>query len=238
MGAGQRTANEQAYPQALESAEARVVALRRAAVAHQSGAAAPVAKVSTEDTPVSAGTFGSLLRTLRLRRRQEAADIGRLTLDPAVTKHVPLPKSTVGFGVSGGGIRSATFALGAFQALAERQLVRKIDFISTVSGGGYFGAFLGRLFTRRWIRNVDDVEHVLQGIDPRAQPPEERGWGQRAFRWLRDNGRDLAPRGSGDLIVLGAILLRNWVAVQVVLVTTVLTLFVGLQLIRLALERA
>jgi len=238
MGAGQRTANEQAYPQALESAEARVVALRRAAVAHQSGAAAPVAKVSTEDTPVSAGTFGSLLRTLRLRRRQEAADIGRLTLDPAVTKHVPLPKATVGFGVSGGGIRSATFALGAFQALAERQLVRKIDFISTVSGGGYFGAFLGRLFTRRWIRNVDDVEHVLQGIDPRAQPPEERGWGQRAFRWLRDNGRYLAPRGSGDLIVLGAILLRNWVAVQVVLVTTVLTLFVGLQLIRLALERA
>src|SRR5262249_31888839 len=33
-----------------------------------------------------------------------------------------------------------------------------------------------------------------------------------------------------------AILLRNWVAIQVVLITTVLTLFVGLQLIRFALE--
>jgi hypothetical protein len=232
---GRRTADEQAYPQALETAEARLVAQRRDA-AHEGGAAAPVAMVSTEDAPVSARTFRSVLGTLKLRRREEAAGVGPLTLDAAVAPHVPLPKDTVGVGVSGGGIRSATFALGVFQALAERQLVRKIDFVSTVSGGGYFGAFLGRLFTRRWIRNVDDAEHVLRGIEPRAESPKEQGWGQRTFRWLRDNGRYLAPRGSGDLIVLGAILLRNWVAVQVVLMTTVLTLFVGLQLLRMALE--
>jgi hypothetical protein len=235
MGSGSRTANKQAYPQALESAEARLIALRRSAAAHHGGSAS-VDKVSTEDAPAPAETLRSLLSNLRLRRRLDAADVRRLTLDPAVTKHVPLPDDTVGVGVSGGGIRSATFALGVFQALAERKLVRKIDFISTVSGGGYFGAFLGRLFTRRWIRNVDDVEHVLQGIDPQAELPAEKGWGQRAFRWLRDNGRYLAPRGSGDLLVLGAILLRNWIAVQVVLVTTVLTLFVGLQLGRMALE--
>ena len=53
---------------------------------------------------------------------------------------------TVGIALSGGGIRSATFCLGLFQALARQRLVRKIDYLSTVSGGGYFGSFLGSAF--------------------------------------------------------------------------------------------
>ena len=53
-----------------------------------------------------------------------------------------------GVAVSGGGIRSATFALGVFQAWAETGQLPHIDYLSTVSGGGYFGAFLGRLFAR------------------------------------------------------------------------------------------
>jgi len=58
------------------------------------------------------------------------------------------PDSVVGVGVSGGGIRSATFALGFFQALARAKLLRHVDYLSTVSGGGYFGGFLGRLIGR------------------------------------------------------------------------------------------
>ncbi|HYD83622.1 MAG TPA: hypothetical protein VEA63_06205, partial [Opitutus sp.] len=54
----------------------------------------------------------------------------------------------VGFALSGGGIRSATFCLGFFQALARQRLVRRIDLLSTVSGGGYFGSFLGTAFSR------------------------------------------------------------------------------------------
>src|SRR6516162_5117315 len=46
MGSGSRTANKQAYPQALESAEARLIALRRSAAAHHGGSAS-VDKVST-----------------------------------------------------------------------------------------------------------------------------------------------------------------------------------------------
>jgi hypothetical protein len=60
-------------------------------------------------------------------------------------------KPRVGVALSGGGIRSATFSLGVFQALAGKGLLRRIDFLSTVSGGGYFGGFLGRLFTRPWV---------------------------------------------------------------------------------------
>ena len=74
-----------------------------------------------------------------------------------------LPTDAIGIGMSGGGVRRATFALGIFQAIASAQSLDKIDFISTVSGGGYFGSFLGRLFTRDWITSVDDVEHVLVG---------------------------------------------------------------------------
>lgn len=44
--------------------------------------------------------------------------------------------------ISGGGIRSATFALGVLVALARRNLLFQFDYMSTVSGGGYLGSFL------------------------------------------------------------------------------------------------
>ena len=46
-----------------------------------------------------------------------------------------------GLAFSGGGIRSATFNLGILQALAERKMLRDFDYLSTVSGGGYIGAW-------------------------------------------------------------------------------------------------
>ncbi|WP_460552571.1 hypothetical protein [Comamonas piscis] len=48
----------------------------------------------------------------------------------------------VGLALSGGGIRSATFCLGVVQVLTERGLLKDIDFLSTVSGGGYTGSFI------------------------------------------------------------------------------------------------
>jgi Patatin-like phospholipase len=56
------------------------------------------------------------------------------------------PQHTVGLALSGGGIRSATFSLGVLQSLARRRLLPRIDYLSTVSGGGYTGCFLGSLF--------------------------------------------------------------------------------------------
>ncbi len=48
----------------------------------------------------------------------------------------------VGLAFSGGGIRSATFNLGILQGLADLDLLRKFDYLSTVSGGGYIGSWL------------------------------------------------------------------------------------------------
>lgn len=48
----------------------------------------------------------------------------------------------VGLALSGGGIRSATFNLGLLQAMHEKGVMPFIDYLSTVSGGGFIGASL------------------------------------------------------------------------------------------------
>lgn len=53
--------------------------------------------------------------------------------------------SLVGLALSGGGIRSACFNLGLLQALYRFGVLRYVDFLSTVSGGGYVGAHLTSL---------------------------------------------------------------------------------------------
>ena len=50
--------------------------------------------------------------------------------------------NVAGLALSGGGIRSATYALGVVTGLARRGLIPHIDYLSTVSGGGYLGSFL------------------------------------------------------------------------------------------------
>ena len=47
-----------------------------------------------------------------------------------------------GIALSGGGIRSATINLGFLQTLNEFNLLQRADYISTVSGGGYTGAYI------------------------------------------------------------------------------------------------
>jgi patatin-like phospholipase len=57
----------------------------------------------------------------------------------------------VGLALSGGGIRSATFSLGVLQALSKSGWLEKIDYLSTVSGGGYIGSSLTWLLSNRWV---------------------------------------------------------------------------------------
>ena len=46
----------------------------------------------------------------------------------------PARDQLVGLALSGGGIRSATFALGVLEALKKANLLRRIHYLSTVSG--------------------------------------------------------------------------------------------------------
>jgi hypothetical protein len=47
-----------------------------------------------------------------------------------------------GLALSGGGIRSAAFSIGAMKALYDKDLMKEIDVISSVSGGGYASYWL------------------------------------------------------------------------------------------------
>src|SRR3954453_12714326 len=51
--------------------------------------------------------------------------------------HTPVDRRYFGVALSGGGIRSATLSLGVLQGLARRGLLPYMDYLSTVSCGGY-----------------------------------------------------------------------------------------------------
>src|SRR5690242_14943896 len=51
-------------------------------------------------------------------------------------------RGLVGLALSGGGIRSATTNLGVLQALSRMGILPLVDYVSSVSGGGYIAACL------------------------------------------------------------------------------------------------
>jgi hypothetical protein len=73
---------------------------------------------------------------------------------------------TIGLAFSGGGIRSATFNLGVLQKLQELDLLRQVDYLSTVSGGGYIGAWLvGNVRrTRYWLSRMTDWDASIDHL--------------------------------------------------------------------------
>ncbi|WP_295531494.1 patatin-like phospholipase family protein [uncultured Pseudacidovorax sp.] len=111
----------------------------------------------------------------------------------------------LGLALSGGGIRSATFCLGVLRSLAANRLLLRFDLLSTVSGGGYIGGMLGRLFDRG--SSPDHLTRVNQAL---AQAESTHfGW------WLRASGRYLTPAGAADTLFALALYLRNLVGIHV-----------------------
>jgi hypothetical protein len=73
--------------------------------------------------------------------------------------------------ISGGGIRSATFALGVLQGLARAGLLQKFDYLSTVSGGGYIGGWLSS-WAHRDPGGLDSVAKSLASQPQKKLDPE------------------------------------------------------------------
>ena len=71
--------------------------------------------------------------------------------------------------LSGGGIRSASFALGVLQALASYGLLRHFHYLSTVSGGGYIGSWLSA-----WRFHQRNDEAVFNALAKRSGYPVAR----------------------------------------------------------------
>ena len=120
--------------------------------------------------------------------------------------------------LSGGGIRSAAFCLGILQGLARRELLQQFNYLSTVSGGGYIGAWLTAWTHRAAVAeksatatgdSVFATVEQLMGDRPALSPSEID-----PLRWLRQNQKFLTPRAglrSADTWAAVALLIRDLV---------------------------
>lgn len=115
----------------------------------------------------------------------------------------------VGLGLSGGGIRSASFCLGALQALYAFKVIPRVDYLSTVSGGGYVGASM--------------VAHMSEND---GEFPFDDGTYQDSpsVRHIRNHGRYLFPKGMTDVLRSIGILVRGLIVNVVLTLTLVLPL--------------
>jgi Patatin-like phospholipase len=108
--------------------------------------------------------------------------------------------------LSGGGIRSGTFALGIVQGLAKRGLLSQFHYLSTVSGGGYIGSWL-TAWSHRHEHRLDGVIHELRKQSDSQLEPEPE-----PLRHLREYSNFVAPRPnltSADIWSFVATYLRN-----------------------------
>ena len=121
-------------------------------------------------------------------------------------------KNLTGLALSGGGIRSASFCLGVLQALSYRNVLKKVDYLSTVSGGGYIGSSLTWLLSRTWYKKPDkknesdtqaqegekidfdvDRKNFPYGTYPMLGQVSEPGKEERSFS---DSAKELKHRGA------------------------------------------
>ena len=139
---------------------------------------------------------------------------------------------------SGGGIRSATFCLGVLQGLATYRLLRRFDYISTVSGGGYIAAWLVSWIKRpgkagRRCSGIGIVEASLRrspphlqarGIQTRGTPRRKKRYVEAgAINFLRAYSNYLTPRRGmfgADTWVAVVSYVRNLLLNQAILVAS------------------
>ncbi len=114
--------------------------------------------------------------------------------------------------LSGGGIRSAAFALGVLQALARLRLLSQFDYLSTVSGGGYIGGWLSAWAARaeKQGKSLDQIADAFGQIEERTG--RRVGDEPRPLVELRKNQDFITPKvgaGSPDTWTAVAIVIRN-----------------------------
>lgn len=104
----------------------------------------------------------------------------------------------VGLALSGGGQRSAAFCLGVLQGMESRDFIKHVDYLSTVSGGGYIGSTL--------TLGLSDNPNVF----PFGTPADAKE--SPIVKHLRDNSRYLIPNGIRSVVTALAVYARGLVS--------------------------
>jgi hypothetical protein len=139
--------------------------------------------------------------------------------DLRARRGVPSDQKLTGLTFSGGGIRSATLCLGILQSFAQKGLIKHVDYLSTVSGGGYIGSWL-----TAWIHRKG-LGKVTESLNP--EPPADSQPDPRPISWLRQFSNYLTPNLSvfnADTWSLAAVWSRNTLLNLLVLVTAIVSL--------------
>lgn len=138
------------------------------------------------------------------------------TLEDIWTAVHGLPEKRAALCISGGGIRSATFALGVLQGLARCGLLKKFHYLSTVSGGGYIGGWLSA-WIQRAPNGLEDVAIDLAETRDETRPNPEAV----EIQNLRSYSNYLSPQPgllSADTWTLVATYVRNLILICLVFV--------------------
>jgi hypothetical protein len=98
----------------------------------------------------------------------------------------------VGLALSGGGIRSAIFNLGFIQSLFLHGILKQVDYLSTVSGGGYIGSCLTTLLNSTF-KNVEEKEEDEENNSSENSIP----WSPKYFPLINAKKND----DTGELIL-------------------------------------
>lgn len=126
----------------------------------------------------------------------------------------------VGLAFSGGGIRSATFNLGIIQAMSELGMLRDVDYLSTVSGGGYIGSWFSTLLNRKHKGDIRKMEQELAPGTAAAPVKKEAD----EIRFLRQYSNYLTPKTgmfSADSWALLSTYFRNTVLNLTILIAII-----------------
>lgn len=124
-------------------------------------------------------------------------------------------QNAFGLAISGGGIRSATFSLGVLQVLARKGVLKQVDFLSTVSGGGYTGAFLSNILNDDKASLKAESNALPFGTETESAP----------LRHLRNHSKYLIE-GGWHTIAHIAWLLTSGLLISLLLISPLLVLAV------------
>ena len=172
-------------------------------------------RMSITNTLSESDIIADELSAIRERRGKRSLD-SPVNSDPPA-EPTPLKKRLVGLALSGGGIRSAVFSLGVMQRLARDGYLERIDYLSTVSGGGYIGGSLTWLLSADARQRREDNQHLPFDLGPTRFPygvddpchGTRRDLQPAILRHLRSNGKYLTPGSGITLASVVAVLLRG-----------------------------
>jgi len=120
------------------------------------------------------------------------------TSDGSTPRRPTNTSEVVGLALSGGGVRSASFCLGVLQALYKCGMIRKVDYLSTVSGGGYIGTSMTAGMTSNG-GHFPFASYLSEDETPSLQH-------------VRDYSNYLFPHGVTDVLSNLAVYVRGLVA--------------------------